>query len=82
MQYLTNAQRARVEQLARDKGVICKHCGSAELCCGETARHYLGFFDFELWCQNESGHCADSPSSDTLRYFHLTAEEAHAIGIS
>ena len=38
MQRLTEQQRARVEQLAREAGTTCEGCGSAQLRCGEEAR--------------------------------------------
>ena len=55
MQRLTEEQRARVEQLARDEGTTCEGCGSAWLRCGEAARrtHDRGLMVY-LWCADNS----------------------------
>ncbi len=38
MRRLTQDQRARVEQLAREAGTTCEGCGSPRLRCAEEAR--------------------------------------------
>ncbi len=38
MRHLTQDQRARVEEVAREAGTTCEGCGSVRLRCGEEAR--------------------------------------------
>ena len=68
MQRLTEDQRTRVEQLARDEGTTCEGCGRARLRCGEEARrtHDHGLMVY-LWCAN------DVHSRGAYQYFTIPA---------
>ena len=54
MRRLTEGQRARIEELAREAGTTCEGCGRAGLRCGEEARrtHDRGLMVY-LWCAND-----------------------------
>lgn len=55
MRRLTEDQRARVEELAKEAGTSCEGCGSASLRCGEEAlrTHDRGLMVY-LWCANDA----------------------------
>ena len=42
MQHLDGEQCARIEKLAKDRGITCPYCGSAELRCEGYAHTYRG----------------------------------------
>ena len=53
MQDLYTEQRARLERLARGKGIICRTCHSAELRSKGQLDPYVGTsFGVDLWCTN------------------------------
>jgi hypothetical protein len=53
MQDLYTEQRARIERLARGKGITCRKCRSAELRSEGHAHPYVGNgFGVDLWCTN------------------------------
>jgi len=57
MQDLGTEQRARIERLARGKGITCRTCGSAELRSDGRAHPYVGKgFGVDLWCTNADAH--------------------------
>ncbi len=70
MRRLTQDQRARIEELAREAGTRCEGCGSARLRCGEEARrtHDRGLMVY-LWCAN------DVHPRGAYQYFTLPAGE-------
>jgi hypothetical protein len=53
MQDLYTEQRARLERLAREKGITCRTCHSAELLSKGHLDPYVGTgFGVDLWCTN------------------------------
>ena len=53
MRDLHPEQRARLERLARGKGIICRTCHSAELRSKGQLDPYVGTgFGVDLWCTN------------------------------
>ena len=59
IQQLNDFQRKHIEQLARDKGITCEFCGSAELRSEGNAHPYIDkHFGIDLWCTNASAHPA------------------------
>ncbi len=53
MQDLYPEQRARLERLARGKGITCRTCHSAELRSKDQLDPYVGTgFGVDLWCTN------------------------------
>ena len=53
MQDLYPEQRARLERLARGKGITCRTCHSAELRSKGQLDPYVGTgFGVDLWCTN------------------------------
>jgi hypothetical protein len=67
---LTEGQRVRVEELAREAGTTCEGCGRAGLRCGEEARrtHDRGLMVY-LWCAN------DVHPRGAYQYFAIPAGE-------
>jgi hypothetical protein len=76
MAYLSSKQRARVEQLARDKEVSCQVCGSTDLSSDDDASHHFDGANVNLWCNNEVAH--PDGAKEQLR---LTLDEARWVGI-
>ncbi len=70
MRRLTQDERARIEELAREAGTRCEGCGSARLRCGEEARrtHDRGLMVY-LWCAN------DVHPRGAYQYFTLSSGE-------
>ena len=63
MQDLGTEQRARIERLARGKGITCRTCGSAELRSDGRAHPYVGKgFGVDLWCTNADAHLQTIPA--------------------
>jgi hypothetical protein len=82
MQQLNVDQRARIEQLARDKGITCQTCGSAELRSEGNAHPYIGnSFGGDLWCTNAGGHPAHDPRIGARQNFQLSQKEARSLSL-
>jgi hypothetical protein len=82
MQQLNDFQRKSIEQLAREKGITCEYCGSAELRSEGNAHPYIDSnFGVGLWCTNAAGHPANDPRIGAIHSIILSAEEARSVGI-
>jgi hypothetical protein len=82
IQQLNDFQRKGIEQLARDKGITCEYCGSAELRSEGNAHPYIDkHFGIDLWCTNASAHPANDPRIGARHSLILSPEEARAVGI-
>ena len=82
IQQLNDFQRKSIEQLARDKGITCEYCGSAELRSEGNAHPYIDkHFGIDLWCTNASGHPANDPRIGARHSLILSPEEARSVGI-
>ena len=82
MQQINSEQRKHIEQIARDKGITCEYCGSAELRSEGGAHPYIdNHYGVDLWCTNVAGHPANDPRIGARHAFILSPEEARSVGI-
>ena len=82
MQQINSEQRKHIEQLARDKGITCEYCGSAELRSEGGAHPYIDIhYGVDLWCTSVAGHPANDPRIGARHAFILSPEEARSVGI-
>lgn len=81
MQDLDGEQRQRVEQLARDRGMTCKRCGSPELESGDIAQAYVGRFGVDLWCSNRGDEDVHPGTFNSMQKINLSRDEARWVGL-
>ena len=71
--WLSEQQKRRATEIAREKGLSCPDCGSSEPVPGDEARAHPGGTDIAMRCVN-----CESASEMTLV---LSPEEAKALGL-
>ncbi len=77
-QRISPGQQRALEWLAREQGVTCETCGSADLMCGDTVWPYISRMRVELRCRNQVAHVG---GAGTVQPFRFTLDHARAIGI-
>jgi hypothetical protein len=77
-QRISPGQQRALEWLAREQGVACETCGSADLMCGDSVWPYISRMGVELRCRNQAAHV---DGAATVQPFRFTLDQARAIGI-
>lgn len=83
MQYLDGDQRARIEQLAKDRGMACQRCGSPDLDSNDVAQTYIGGnFGVEMWCSNRDDQDAHPGGVMIRQPLKLNPDDARRVGLA